>query len=93
MPESENTMTSIDQGEFPNTGISPSQVVNVKKARGLFLKGISREAYITIQRTELNSPIGLQVQLHIFKCVPALSICLELTGGAIEDGSLPFGID
>ncbi|KAF7822861.1 UHRF1-binding protein 1-like [Senna tora] len=39
-----------------------------------FLEGISGEAYITIQRTELNSPLGLEVQLHITEAVcPALS--------------------
>ncbi|GLU23557.1 hypothetical protein SLE2022_395530 [Rubroshorea leprosula] len=36
--------------------------------------GISGEAYITVQRTELNSPLGLEVQLHITEAVcPALS--------------------
>ncbi|KAK9155870.1 hypothetical protein Sjap_003350 [Stephania japonica] len=39
-----------------------------------FLEGISGEAYITIQRTELNSPLGLEVQLHVPEAVcPALS--------------------
>ncbi|XP_028807726.1 uncharacterized protein LOC114762416 isoform X3 [Neltuma alba] len=39
-----------------------------------FLEGISGEAYITIQRTESNSPLGLEVQLHITEAVcPALS--------------------
>ncbi|KAL8237787.1 hypothetical protein R6Q59_018868 [Mikania micrantha] len=39
-----------------------------------FLEGISGEAYITIQRTELNSPMGLELQLHITEAVcPALS--------------------
>ncbi|XP_010267791.1 PREDICTED: uncharacterized protein LOC104604912 isoform X2 [Nelumbo nucifera] len=39
-----------------------------------FLEGISGQAYITIQRTELNSPLGLEVQLHITEAVcPALS--------------------
>ncbi|KAJ4832444.1 hypothetical protein Tsubulata_017107 [Turnera subulata] len=39
-----------------------------------FLEGISGEAYITVQRTELNSPLGLEVQLHIPEAVcPALS--------------------
>ncbi|CAI9784176.1 unnamed protein product [Fraxinus pennsylvanica] len=39
-----------------------------------FLEGISGEAYITLQRTELNSPLGLEVQLHIPEAVcPALS--------------------
>ncbi|KAL2496190.1 hypothetical protein Fot_39947 [Forsythia ovata] len=39
-----------------------------------FLEGISGEAYITIQRTELNCPLGLEVQLHIPEAVcPALS--------------------
>ncbi|GLT72538.1 hypothetical protein SLA2020_444640 [Shorea laevis] len=39
-----------------------------------FLEGISGEAYITVQRTELNSPLGLEVQLHITEAVcPALS--------------------
>lgn len=39
-----------------------------------FIEGISGEAYITIQRTELNCPLGLEVQLHITEAVcPALS--------------------
>ncbi|XP_042483179.1 uncharacterized protein LOC122063544 [Macadamia integrifolia] len=39
-----------------------------------FLEGISGEAYITVQRTELNNPLGLEVQLHITEAVcPALS--------------------
>ncbi|KAH1143019.1 hypothetical protein GLYMA_12G135700v4 [Glycine max] len=39
-----------------------------------FIEGISGEAYITIQRTELNSPFGLEVQLHVTEAVcPALS--------------------
>ncbi|KAF8391482.1 hypothetical protein HHK36_023787 [Tetracentron sinense] len=39
-----------------------------------FLEGISGQAYITVQRTELNSPLGLEVQLHITEAVcPALS--------------------
>ncbi|XP_076889635.1 uncharacterized protein LOC143540469 [Bidens hawaiensis] len=39
-----------------------------------FLEGISGEAYITIQRTELNSPLGLELQSHITEAVcPALS--------------------
>lgn len=39
-----------------------------------FLEGISGEAYITIQRTELNSPLGLELQVHITEAVcPALS--------------------
>ncbi|MCD7463908.1 hypothetical protein HAX54_051685 [Datura stramonium] len=39
-----------------------------------FIEGISGEAHITIQRTELNSPLGLEVQLHITEAVcPALS--------------------
>ncbi|XP_019453650.1 PREDICTED: uncharacterized protein LOC109355138 isoform X1 [Lupinus angustifolius] len=39
-----------------------------------FIEGISGEAYITIQRTELNSPLGLEVQLHVTEAVcPALS--------------------
>ncbi|XP_012070729.1 uncharacterized protein LOC105632878 isoform X2 [Jatropha curcas] len=39
-----------------------------------FLEGISGEAHITVQRTELNSPLGLEVQLHITEAVcPALS--------------------
>ncbi|XP_061341796.1 uncharacterized protein LOC133288116 isoform X1 [Gastrolobium bilobum] len=39
-----------------------------------FIEGISGEAYITVQRTELNSPLGLEVQLHINAAVcPALS--------------------
>uniref|UniRef100_A0A1J3FWM1 UHRF1-binding protein 1-like n=1 Tax=Noccaea caerulescens TaxID=107243 RepID=A0A1J3FWM1_NOCCA len=39
-----------------------------------FLEGISGQAYITVQRTALNSPLGLEVQLHIPEAVcPALS--------------------
>ncbi|KAF3325649.1 UHRF1-binding protein 1-like protein [Carex littledalei] len=39
-----------------------------------FLEGISGEAKITVQRTEQNSPLGLEVQLHITEAVcPALS--------------------
>ncbi|GJS24631.1 hypothetical protein Tco_0453263 [Tanacetum coccineum] len=39
-----------------------------------FLEGISGEAYITIQRTDLNCPLGLELQLHITEAVcPALS--------------------
>ncbi|KAG5546383.1 hypothetical protein RHGRI_018535 [Rhododendron griersonianum] len=39
-----------------------------------FVEGISGQAYITVQRTELNSPLGLEVQLHITEVVcPALS--------------------
>ncbi|KAJ7981617.1 UHRF1-binding protein 1-like [Quillaja saponaria] len=39
-----------------------------------FIEGISGEAYITVQRTELNSPVGLEFQLHVTEAVcPALS--------------------
>ncbi|KAB1200114.1 hypothetical protein CJ030_MR0G008021 [Morella rubra] len=39
-----------------------------------FIEGISGQAYITVQRTELNSPLGFEVQLHITEAVcPALS--------------------
>ncbi|XP_047323719.1 uncharacterized protein LOC124927348 isoform X2 [Impatiens glandulifera] len=39
-----------------------------------FIEGISGQAHITVQRTELNSPLGLEVQLHIPEAVcPALS--------------------
>ncbi|XP_077243494.1 amino-terminal region of chorein [Tasmannia lanceolata] len=39
-----------------------------------FLEGISGQAYITVQRTEQNSPLGLEVQLHVTEVVcPALS--------------------
>ncbi|XP_058730517.1 uncharacterized protein LOC131602429 isoform X1 [Vicia villosa] len=39
-----------------------------------FIEGISGEAFITVQRTELNSPLGLEVQLHVTEVVcPALS--------------------
>ncbi|MCI02865.1 amino-terminal region of chorein A TM vesicle-mediated sorter, partial [Trifolium medium] len=39
-----------------------------------FIEGISGEAYITVQRTELNRPLGLEVQLHVTEVVcPALS--------------------
>ncbi|KAE8667315.1 hypothetical protein F3Y22_tig00112416pilonHSYRG00055 [Hibiscus syriacus] len=34
-----------------------------------FLEGISGEAYITVQRTELNVPLGLEVQLHVTEAV------------------------
>lgn len=36
-----------------------------------FIEGISGEAYITIQRTELNSPLGLEFQLHVTEGVCA----------------------
>ncbi|KAM7495534.1 hypothetical protein LguiB_030143 [Lonicera macranthoides] len=40
-----------------------------------FIEGIAGEAYITIQRTELNTPLGLEVQLHITEAVcPALRL-------------------
>lgn len=39
-----------------------------------FLEGISGEANITLQRTEQNNPLGLEVQLHITEAIcPALS--------------------
>ncbi|XP_010906366.1 uncharacterized protein [Elaeis guineensis] len=39
-----------------------------------FLEGISGQANITVQRSEQNSPLGLEVQLHITEAVcPALS--------------------
>ncbi|CAL1384539.1 unnamed protein product [Linum trigynum] len=39
-----------------------------------FLEGISGEAYITLQRTNQNCPLGLEVQLHVTEAVcPALS--------------------
>ncbi|KAL5548246.1 hypothetical protein UlMin_003477 [Ulmus minor] len=39
-----------------------------------FIDGISGQAYITVQRTELNSPLGLEVQLHITEAIcPAIS--------------------
>ncbi|KAK4795015.1 hypothetical protein SAY86_013009 [Trapa natans] len=39
-----------------------------------FIEGISGQAYITIKRTELNRPLGLEVQLYITAAVcPALS--------------------
>ncbi|KAF2314237.1 hypothetical protein GH714_024382 [Hevea brasiliensis] len=39
-----------------------------------FLEGISGEAHITVQRTEQNNPLGLEVQLHITEAIcPALS--------------------
>ncbi|KAI4333806.1 hypothetical protein L6164_018568 [Bauhinia variegata] len=38
------------------------------------IEGISGEAYITIQRTESNTPLGLEVQLHVTEAIcPALS--------------------
>nr|XP_007132973.1 hypothetical protein PHAVU_011G140800g [Phaseolus vulgaris]ESW04967.1 hypothetical protein PHAVU_011G140800g [Phaseolus vulgaris] len=47
------------------------------------IEGISGEAFITIQRTELNSPFGLEVQLHVTEAVcpalsePGLYVCLN----------------
>ncbi|XP_015692239.1 uncharacterized protein LOC102699586 isoform X2 [Oryza brachyantha] len=39
-----------------------------------FLEGISGEANITVQRTEQNNPLGLEVQLHVTEALcPALS--------------------
>lgn len=39
-----------------------------------FLEGISGQANITVQRTDQNSPLGLEVQLHVTEAVcPALS--------------------
>ncbi|KAK8966518.1 hypothetical protein KSP40_PGU008135 [Platanthera guangdongensis] len=39
-----------------------------------FLDGISGQAYITVQRTEQNSPLALEVKLHVTEAVcPALS--------------------
>lgn len=39
-----------------------------------FLDSISGQAYITIQRTEYNEPLGLEVQLHVTEALcPALS--------------------
>ncbi|KAJ0723314.1 putative UHRF1-binding protein [Helianthus annuus] len=39
-----------------------------------FIDGVSGEAYITIQRTDLNCPLGLEVQVHISETIcPALS--------------------
>ncbi|KAF7003874.1 hypothetical protein CFC21_019151 [Triticum aestivum] len=39
-----------------------------------FLEGISGEANITLQRTEQNNPLGLEVQLHVTEALcPALS--------------------
>ncbi|KAF6159237.1 hypothetical protein GIB67_032008 [Kingdonia uniflora] len=39
-----------------------------------FLEGISGQAYITIHRTELNQPLGLEVQLHVPEALcPSLS--------------------
>ncbi|KAL9236361.1 hypothetical protein vseg_011041 [Gypsophila vaccaria] len=39
-----------------------------------FLEGISGQAYITVQRTNLNDPLGLEARLHISEAVcPALS--------------------
>ncbi|KAK9673983.1 hypothetical protein RND81_12G203200 [Saponaria officinalis] len=39
-----------------------------------FLEGISGQAYITVQRTQLNDPLGLEARLHISEAVcPALS--------------------
>ncbi|CAJ1978727.1 unnamed protein product [Sphenostylis stenocarpa] len=41
---------------------------------GRIIEGISGEAFITVQRTELNSPFGLEVQFHVTEAVcPALS--------------------
>ncbi|XP_020591293.1 uncharacterized protein LOC110032114 isoform X2 [Phalaenopsis equestris] len=39
-----------------------------------FLEGIAGQAYITVQRTEQNGPLGLEVQLHVSEAVsPAFS--------------------
>ncbi|XP_024976311.1 uncharacterized protein LOC112514213 [Cynara cardunculus var. scolymus] len=39
-----------------------------------FIDGVSGEAYITIQRTDLNSPLGLELRWHITEAIcPALS--------------------
>ncbi|KAJ0974793.1 hypothetical protein J5N97_016758 [Dioscorea zingiberensis] len=39
-----------------------------------FLEGISGEAFITVQRTEQNAPLGLEVRLHVTEAVcPSLS--------------------
>ncbi|KAL9680027.1 hypothetical protein QQ045_017900 [Rhodiola kirilowii] len=39
-----------------------------------FIDGISGQAYITLQRSELNCPLGLEVQIHVTEAVcPALS--------------------
>ncbi|XP_076918035.1 uncharacterized protein LOC143578293 [Bidens hawaiensis] len=39
-----------------------------------FIDGVSGEAYITVQRTELNCPLGLEVQVHVSEAIsPALS--------------------
>ncbi|KAI3717883.1 hypothetical protein L1987_69791 [Smallanthus sonchifolius] len=39
-----------------------------------FIDGISGEAYITIQRTDQNCPLGLELQVHISEAIcPALS--------------------
>ncbi|KAM1582843.1 hypothetical protein ACFX10_030526 [Malus domestica] len=39
-----------------------------------FIEGISGQAYITVQRTELNSPLGLEVRLLITEAIcPAIS--------------------
>ncbi|KAF5730584.1 hypothetical protein HS088_TW19G00176 [Tripterygium wilfordii] len=47
-----------------------------------FLEGISGQAHITVQRTEFNSPIGLEVQLHITEAVcPALSEPVKIKSG------------
>ncbi|KAK1308836.1 hypothetical protein QJS10_CPA09g01308 [Acorus calamus] len=72
-----------------------------------FLEGISGQAHITVQRTELNSPLGLEVQLHITEAVcPALSepglrallrfmtgFCMCLNRGDVDPKALQRGTD
>ncbi|EOA33082.1 hypothetical protein CARUB_v10016419mg [Capsella rubella] len=68
---------------FTDANLARSEEANLRDDDGAkrvffggerFLEGISGQAYITVQRTALNSPLGLEVQLHIPEAVcPALS--------------------
>ncbi|XP_010466275.1 PREDICTED: uncharacterized protein LOC104746489 [Camelina sativa] len=68
---------------FTDANLARSEEANLRDDDGAkrvffggerFLEGISGEAHITVQRTALNSPLGLEVQLHIPEAVcPALS--------------------
>jgi hypothetical protein len=68
---------------FTEANLARSEEANLRDEDGAkrvffggerFLEGISGQAYITVQRTALNSPLGLEVQLHIPEAVcPALS--------------------
>ncbi|KAG5398080.1 hypothetical protein IGI04_019894 [Brassica rapa subsp. trilocularis] len=68
---------------FTDANLARSEEANLRDDDGAkrvffggerFLDGISGQAHITVQRTALNSPLGLEVQLHIPEAVcPALS--------------------